>query len=64
MKFYDKRRPKDGEIRLITKFLWFPKCLDGETRWLETATWEEKYSLSGHFKDDGWYATRWINENE
>lgn len=28
--------------RIVSRFLWFPKLIDREWRWLERATWEEK----------------------
>lgn len=34
---------KEGATRVKTAFLWFPKCLREETRWLERATWTQRY---------------------
>lgn len=31
-----------GDERIIESFLWFPKCIDNEWRWLEFARWREK----------------------
>jgi hypothetical protein len=36
-------KPEDGIKRVRTKFLWFPKTIYKETRWLETAAWKERY---------------------
>lgn len=36
-------RPVPFETRIVTRFLWFPKTIGCETRWLETATWEEEW---------------------
>lgn len=33
-----------GTRRVQTKFLWFPRCIDGEIRWLETASWSETWT--------------------
>lgn len=33
---------RDFKSRIVTKFLWFPKTINGETRWLSTQTWEER----------------------
>jgi hypothetical protein len=33
----NKRGWKQGDIRYVRRFLLFPKCLDGEWRWLEMA---------------------------
>ena len=38
-----KTIPELGETRLKKKFLFFPKTLNGETRWGEIATILEKY---------------------
>ena len=40
-KTYDeemKKKYDNRETREVTKYLLFPKSIDGETRWLETAT--------------------------
>ena len=31
-----------GEERTVKKFLWLPKWINNECRWLETATWVER----------------------
>lgn len=54
MRFYE---PRIGELRVLTKFLWFPLCIGRETRWLETATWTERYD-PGYF-GDGWESVEW-----
>ena len=50
MKIY---RPKDGEYRYKTKFLWFPKRFDGGWYWLETVTIRQVYLYHGVLKR-GW----------
>jgi len=38
MRYISKhKRLQFGERRTISKFLWFPRTIDGETRWLEKA---------------------------
>src|ERR1044071_9301849 len=32
-----------GEERIVRKFLWWPMCLKGETRWLESASVRQVY---------------------
>ena len=32
--------------RIMRKFLWFPKTIFGDTRWLSTQTWEERAYVS------------------
>lgn len=46
------------ETRIITRFLWFPKTIGCETRWLETATWEEEW-IQGPIIY-GWDPTRFV----
>ena len=35
--------PSHGDLRTVRKFLWFPKTIDEETRWLCFGTYEQKY---------------------
>lgn len=59
MKWLRKLEPKDGQTRLVTRFLLWPKTMrleagkQKETRWLETASWVEEY-------DQGWDYDIWI----
>lgn len=42
------RQAELGDRKVRRKFLWFPLCIDGETRWLERAIVEWHYGpLSG-----------------
>lgn len=55
-----KAKHENGEVKRITKFLWFPKRIRGETRWLEEATWEKTWYQSS---DIGWwYGDKWVDE--
>jgi hypothetical protein len=40
-------RPKDGDYRYKTKFLWFPKRFDSGWYWLETVTIRQIYFYHG-----------------
>lgn len=68
--------PEVGETRKRRKFLWWPKTINGETRWLEVARWEEVYGRD--YPPDhpdacdqprlmaverGWNAFRWLPVN-
>ena len=58
---------KDGSTRIRTKFLWLPKKVDNERRWLEVATWKEvfverDYSNYAKPKFDFWNPRYWIDE--
>lgn len=46
-----------GEERIVRKFLWWPMCLDGQTRWLERAFVRQVYEKSA----DGAEFWRWLN---
>ena len=61
--------PKDRTKRQKTGFLWFPKRIGLETRWLEEATWEEQVviwisALSKERLYWTWETTRWLGANE
>ena len=43
--------------RMKTRFLLFPKCINGEWRWFEKATWQEYYREPNLL----WTADYWIN---
>lgn len=47
-----------NRTRTITKFLFFPKKINGEWRWLEIATYKQKYMYSS---DAGWIDWEWID---
>jgi hypothetical protein len=51
------KQPKGGETKQVTKFLWFPKTIENETRWLQRATYEIQYCDYSEW----WIATRWIS---
>lgn len=48
--------PKDGEERVVTKFLWLPKNLNQEMRWLEKAKWRQR---AFHFTNGYGYFYEW-----
>lgn len=65
MRIRRKNFARIGQLRVVRKFLWWPKRLNGpgdtweETRWLSTETWEEVY-MSGRFQDF-WAQRRWVD---
>lgn len=63
MKIKHKYPPQIDEIRIRTGFLWFPKTLEFQTRWLEVASWEEEYNwvYDGGFY---WEPLRWVNDKK
>lgn len=48
-----------GKIETVKKFLWFPKRIGDEVRWLEVASWERIYRVS---LDRGgyWDNRKWV----
>lgn len=53
-----------GDKKIITKFLLFPKCINGEYRWLEKAVFEQEYDNYKYdflFDIGGWVSTKWID---
>jgi hypothetical protein len=37
------KEPKHGEIRIISKFLWWPRTFGRTTKWLETSLIKEEF---------------------
>jgi hypothetical protein len=64
------KEPKEGETRKKCKFLWFPKTIGKETRWLELALWEEEYKNHYGYNQyqkamcafETWTPTKWIEK--
>ncbi len=49
--------------KVVKKFLWFPKVIQNEQRWLEFAQWSEKLTSKVH-KSKVWFeweALEWID---
>jgi len=38
-----KYYPNDDDIRIVEKFLFFPKCIDDEYRWFEKIKIKQRY---------------------
>lgn len=61
--------PPAGDGRIESRYLWWPKRIGDETRWLEWATWEEEVV---HWVDAvtlrdtrwSWEATRWVKNSD
>jgi len=50
------RAAKVGEVRIVRKFLWWPMCLNSQTRWLELAYVRQVYEKL----DDGAEYWHWL----
>lgn len=56
-----KPHPMDGDRRVVSKYLWFPKCLDGQYRWLGRESIEQAYyPVTSEFDTYvGWQDLHW-----
>jgi hypothetical protein len=57
----DKPSPHQTKERTILRFLFIPKCIKGEWRWLEFAYIYQVYTITDSC-DMGWINIRWIDE--
>jgi hypothetical protein len=56
------KHPQDGDERIRSGFLLFPKTIDNETRWLEWTKWLEEWTVVGYHEPSyGWYARMWLD---
>ena len=65
MKINHKPKPRDGEYRISSGFLWFPKTIGSQTRWLEYAKWLEcylKFADGNGFAFYEWIARNWVDD--
>lgn len=53
--------PKIGGVRYVTKFLWIPKEIGLERRWLERATWKEIHDGIKRGKQYRWRPIRFVD---
>ena len=53
-----------GARRDVSEFLFFPKCINGEWRWLEWATIEQVFirGAMDPYRHYAWLNERWIDE--
>jgi hypothetical protein len=67
-----KRIPKEGETRIRSGFLFFPRCIYAsafngdlwrDIRWLCWASWEEE-CVRDERHGCCWIARKWVNEYE
>lgn len=58
MRWITSRYPRCGDYRVRQGFLWFPKTIGIETRWLERAKWKEQYVCTNIQKV--WRAFEWL----
>ena len=58
MKWYAKQL---YDTRKKRRFLFFPRCVAGEWRWLVRATWEEKVYTGCLIGTLAWYPEQWLD---
>lgn len=66
-KFFIDDEPELGDERIRSAFLWLPKAVRDETRWLVHATWRERYvwtRLGTGREVKAWRGVEWIDEDE
>lgn len=51
-------KPEHCDVRYTKRFLWFPKIVEGELRWLERAEMRQVYDEN--YKR--WETTHWITK--
>lgn len=61
MRRYRPTRPEDGKLRTFRRFLFLPLKLNDQTRWLEFAEIEYKYTRCSYDEDIGWQPTRFVS---
>jgi hypothetical protein len=63
-----KYYPPNGTERIRNKFLWFPKKINGECRWLEKASWLETsrrmWDVTCGAEWIEWGGVKWLNQNK
>lgn len=61
---------KIGEIREVEKYLFFPKKINNELRWLEKAIYKQIYTESTYSKEgiekhfNHWLDLEWVNNTK
>jgi hypothetical protein len=59
MRWEKKKEPREGVFRIKRGFLFFPKSIKGEWRWLERAVWQEVY-ITRYMSTGAWEAVMWL----
>jgi len=63
MRYQLRERTKIGTIRLVFRFVWFPRKLNGEWRWFEWAWIKQEWiSVDAPFiRSEYWDWVAWVN---
>lgn len=71
MRWTRKTPPKEGEIRIISKFLFLPRTIKDEKRWLERVYIKQKfvyktvmfgYMFTIHGFEEPRYPDKWVDQ--
>ena len=57
---FARTQPDQGDLRDYSRFLWLPKTIKYQTRWLEHASWTERCELFGTIIK--WVPMYWRNK--
>lgn len=59
-------RPKPNDKRIRSGFLFLPKCINGEIRWLEFAWWEEMFveTYGREYISGEWATLKWLGKKD
>lgn len=55
--------PVHEDVRIIKRFLLFPRCIKDEIRWLCIARIQQRYE-GFNYADDGWHDEKFIDNEE
>jgi hypothetical protein len=58
-----KRPLKNGDVRIVEKFLFLPKTINGETRWLEKAKFRQRFEFyyDALYVWEEWNDMNWVD---
>ncbi len=56
-------KPKTGDVRINSGFLFLPKTITYTTKWLVSAKWKQQYYISPDliFFNQAWIDKEWID---
>jgi hypothetical protein len=52
--------PTIGDTRIIKRFLFLPRCIEGEVRWLEFVKIKQMYKIN-YMDADSWYDIAFVD---
>ena len=62
MKINHKPLSDENDKNIISKFLWFPKRIGYQTRWLEWVTWKREYKYYWWCDSGKWVDLDWVDD--